>query len=199
MLALPLTSSIAYPAGFADPTDAHARPLELLAAEEFQFVWRTLRRLGVWPNDRVDDAAQQVFEIATKKWQNVDVGKERAYLYRTAVLIAAEMRRKQRVSLREQPDATAVENSVSEGSEPDQIYEARRDRAYLDEVLDKLSSPLREVFVLYEIEHLSTIEIAALLDIKVNTAGSRLRLAREQFHRAAARLRKCLAASGELG
>jgi RNA polymerase sigma-70 factor, ECF subfamily len=179
-------------------TDVRARALESLAREEFQFVWRSLRRLGVWPDDRVDDAAQQVFEIATKKWSKVEGGKERAYLYRTAVLVAAEMRRKRRVGLREQLDDQAVDESSAEGTEPDHVLQERRYRAHLDQVLDQLDLPVREVFVLYEIERLSTVEIAELLEIKLGTAASRLRRGRELFQQAATRLRIRLTRSGDL-
>lgn len=40
--------------------------LEALATENFQFIWRSLRRLGV-PPAGVDDAAQQVFEVASSR------------------------------------------------------------------------------------------------------------------------------------
>ena len=35
--------------------------------ENFQFIWRSLRRLGVRPDHAVDDAAQHVFEVAARK------------------------------------------------------------------------------------------------------------------------------------
>jgi RNA polymerase sigma-70 factor (ECF subfamily) len=46
---------------------------------------------------------------------------------------------------------------------------------------------LRSVFVLFEIEELSTQEIAVLLGIPTGTAASRLRRAREEFDRLLAR------------
>jgi RNA polymerase sigma-70 factor (ECF subfamily) len=47
---------------------------------------------------------------------------------------------------------------------------------------------LRVVFVLFEIEEMSTPEIASLLAIPTGTAASRLRRAREEFDRRVARL-----------
>ena len=47
---------------------------------------------------------------------------------------------------------------------------------------------LRVVFVLYELEEMSTPEIAALLEIPPGTAASRLRRAREAFDRLVARI-----------
>jgi RNA polymerase sigma-70 factor, ECF subfamily len=173
------------------------RPLAELARAEFQFIWRSLRRLGVWPDDIVDDAAQRVFEIATAKWHQVQAGKERAYLYRTAVLVAAEKRRARRVGRREEPDEKLMQAARATGVEPDSVYQERQYRAHLDVVLESLPDELREVFVLYELECQSTVEIAELLELKLGTVASRLRRARESFQVAAARLRKRLEFSGD--
>jgi RNA polymerase sigma-70 factor (ECF subfamily) len=173
------------------------RTLEDLARSEFQFIWRSLRRLGVFPDDIVDDAAQRVFEIATTKWHVVQPGKERAYLYRIAVLVAAEKRRARRVGQREQSDELVVLGAHATGTEPDEVYQERQYRAHLDVVLDSLPEDLREVFVLYELERISSVEIAELLDLKVGTVSSRLRRARQAFQEAAQRLRKRLEFSGE--
>jgi RNA polymerase sigma-70 factor (ECF subfamily) len=175
---------------------AARRSLESVARTEFQFIWRSLRRLGVWPDDIVDDAAQRVFEIATVKWSHVEPGKERAYLYRTAVLVAAEKRRARRVGQREAPDPAVLEGAPASGQEPETLVEERQYRALLDEVLDGMTDDLREVFVLYEIERLTSVEIAELLDIKLGTASSRLRRAREAFQESSARLRSRLAFKG---
>jgi RNA polymerase sigma-70 factor, ECF subfamily len=178
--------------------DITNRSLDDLARTEFQFIWRTIRRLGVWPDDIVDDAAQRVFEIATEKWHLVQAGKERAYLYRTAALVAAEKRRARRVGQREQPDERVLQAAKASGAEPDSMCQERQYRACLDIVLESLSDELREVFVLYELERQNTAEIAELLDLKPGTVASRLRRAREAFQEAALRLRKRLEFSGDL-
>lgn len=48
-------------------------------------------------------------------------------------------------------------------------------------MLDALGEDLREVFVLYELEELTMVEIAATLAIPSGTVASRLRRARERF------------------
>jgi RNA polymerase sigma-70 factor (ECF subfamily) len=48
---------------------------------------------------------------------------------------------------------------------------------------------LRAVFVLYELEQLTSAEIAELLQIPPGTVASRLRRARESFESCVARLR----------
>jgi RNA polymerase sigma-70 factor, ECF subfamily len=183
--------------GTAAPALAR-QSLAAVARTEFQFIWRSLRRLGVWPDDIVDDAAQRVFEIATLKWDRVEPRKERAYLYRIAVLVAAEKRRARRVSRREEPDDTVIAETSAEGAEPDDLCHERQCRALLDTVLEEMSGNLREVFVLYEIERMSSVEIAGMLGLKVGTVSSRLRLAREAFQAGSARLRKRLEFKGTM-
>ena len=53
------------------------------------------------------------------------------------------------------------------------------------------------MFILYEIEGLTSPEIAQLLEIPLGSVASRLRRAREQFRAAAARVEKNLQKEGE--
>jgi len=64
-------------------------------------------------------------------------------------------------------------------------------------VLSKVDPELVEVFVLYEVEELTSPEIAELLAIPLGSVASRLRRAREQFRTAAARVEKTLHREGE--
>ncbi|HEY0468747.1 MAG TPA: sigma factor-like helix-turn-helix DNA-binding protein, partial [Polyangiaceae bacterium] len=52
---------------------------------------------------------------------------------------------------------------------------------------DEMPEDLRLVFVLFELEELSTRQIAELCEIPVGTAASRLRRAREDFEQRVAR------------
>jgi RNA polymerase sigma-70 factor (ECF subfamily) len=58
----------------------------------------------------------------------------------------------------------------------------------LDEALESLDTPHREVFVLFEIEQMTREEVAEALRIPPGTVASRLRKAREAFRAAAERL-----------
>jgi RNA polymerase sigma-70 factor, ECF subfamily len=194
---IPHTGKIAPSSSVSDTKLSRARPLAELAQSEFQFIWRSLRRLGVYPDDQVDDAAQRVFEVATVKWQNVEPGKERAYLYRIAVLVAAEKRRARRTGRREEPDEFTVNATPSNSDSPENALLTQQYRAYLDYVLEQLSPDLREVFVLFELERMSSVEISDLLNISVGTVASRLRRARESFQKNVERLRKKLDFAGE--
>jgi RNA polymerase sigma-70 factor (ECF subfamily) len=183
---------------YCSSTSCAVLPLEAVAKVEFQFIWRCLRRLGVWPDDKVDDAAQKVFEVATRKWSHVTPGKESEYLYRIAANIAAEMRRARRVGQREQSDGKVVDSASQDGEEPEALFQERQYRSHLDDILNAMPDDLREVFVLYEIERLRSVDIAALTGQKLGTVSSRLRRAREIFREQAARVRLRLQFSGEL-
>ena len=150
--------AVVAPAGAA----ARAARLTAMAVENFQFIWRSLRRLGV-PPEGVDDAAQQVFVVAATKVDAIDPGRERAYLYMTAVRVAADARkaaaRRRELALPEAIDARADGLPGPEDALADQ-----RDRALLDEILDALPIDLRTVFTLFELEGMSSGEIASCWD-----------------------------------
>jgi len=72
---------------------------------------------------------------------------------------------------------------------PEVLAELRQRRARVIAALDTLEATRRAVFVMYEMENISCVEIAGALEIPVNTVYSRLRLARKRFKAALARLR----------
>jgi RNA polymerase sigma-70 factor (ECF subfamily) len=60
----------------------------------------------------------------------------------------------------------------------------------LDRVLSRMDEDLVTVFTLFELEGMSTPEIAELVQIPIGTAASRLRRARQSFRAAAQRLER---------
>jgi RNA polymerase sigma-70 factor (ECF subfamily) len=174
-------------------THDHARVAELLRAH-FRDVWRMVRRFGV-PENSADDAAQEVFIIAARRIEDITPGSERPFLLATAVRVAANQRR----SLGTRRECAEAEQT-SEGVDPrpsaEALLDQKRLRQMLDRVLDALSDDLRVSFVLYELEGLSSPEIAALLGIPLGTVASRLRRGREAFELQVARLKAELAAKG---
>jgi RNA polymerase sigma-70 factor (ECF subfamily) len=148
----------------------------------FDFVWRVLRRLGLSPAD-AEDAAQRVMLAATARLGDIEAGRERAFLFRTASFIASREHRGRR---RRPEDSTADLDAVGvEGTDPEALLAARRARERLDAVLGQMPDDLRAAFVLFEIEGLTKEEVAHALEIPAGTAASRLRRAREDFARRA--------------
>jgi RNA polymerase sigma-70 factor (ECF subfamily) len=158
--------------------------LRTLVGEHFDFIWRSLRRLGV-PSTDVDDCVQQVFWVAARKLDDIQSGSERAFLFSTAMRVASDARRS-RTRRREVQDEGIEAFDASPS--PEEVASLRRARALLDEVLDAMTMDLRAVFVLFELEEMQTAEIAAVLDLPAGTVASRLRRAREEFQRIVARV-----------
>ncbi|HLK91642.1 MAG TPA: sigma factor-like helix-turn-helix DNA-binding protein, partial [Polyangia bacterium] len=99
---------------------------------------------------------------------------ERAFLIGTALRVAQSLGRKTvRWQLEEDMDQHVADaRSVSDERAAVQLC---------DMALSKVDPELAEVFVMFEIEGLSSPEIAASLEIPLGTVASRLRRAREQF------------------
>jgi RNA polymerase sigma-70 factor (ECF subfamily) len=154
-------------------------------------LWRLLRRLGV-SNADADDATQEVYLIVAERRAEILPGKERAFVYGTALRVAhSRLRRRDRSVELDEP-STAADDAPGIEDLLDQ-HEARR---LLDELLEQMPFELRAVFVLFEIEELSTIEIAEALELPRGTAASRLRRAREDFQARVTRFRARLAHRG---
>ncbi|MCK6587739.1 MAG: sigma-70 family RNA polymerase sigma factor [Polyangiaceae bacterium] len=158
--------------------------LRAIIDQYFDVIWRSLRRLGVPPTE-MDDCMQQVFLVASRKLPSIAAGSEQAFLLGAALRVASNARRSHE-RRREVLEGDAVER-FDPSPLPDDLTDQKRLREVLDEVLDAMPMDLRSVFVLFEIEELSTQEIAVLLGIPAGTAASRLRRAREEFDRLLAR------------
>ena len=170
-----------------DARESAARKARLHAVIEAhgRFLWRNLRRLGV-PEASLEDAVQQVFVVAAARLDDINVGAEKAFLFRTAVNVAAHARRKQT----RKPERPLDDDDVRALSDPspsaDDLLDRRQARRVLDEILDAMSEQLRVVFVLHELEELSLPQIAEYVGLPIGTATSRLRRAREEFRQLAA-------------
>jgi RNA polymerase sigma-70 factor (ECF subfamily) len=173
----------------ADPT--HTTGLDLVEIHDAHaaFVFRALQRFGVQESD-LDDAVQEVFVVVHKKLGTVR-GSARitTWLYGVALRVAYRFRRTAR-RRREDPGELDQSHVPDSRPGPDSIAFEREAREQLAAVLDGMDPPKRAVLVMFELERLSTAEIAAELGVPVGTVYSRLSAARAQFERAVVRLRK---------
>jgi RNA polymerase sigma-70 factor (ECF subfamily) len=165
----------------------HAREVRFreLVEHHFEFVWRSVRRLGV-PVADADDAAQEVFLVAARHLDRFPPERERAFLFGTALRVASTRRR----SARRRPEELDAASDERAGVEldPEERAELAQARPLLQEILDGMSEELRAVFILAEIEELAVREIADMLGLPQGTVSSRLRSAREKFHAGVKRL-----------
>lgn len=165
------------------PTGDDTARVTALVETHFDFIWRVLRRLGLQPAD-ADDVAQQVFMIATEKLASIATGKERSFLYGSALRLA---RNRKRAVMR---GALALEQTAllaDPAPGPERQAQLGQAVDLLDAYLAALPDELRRVLILVEIEQLSVPELAQLEGIPLGTASSRLRRARAAFSTALGR------------
>jgi len=166
------------PSGAADLD----RKVEAWVEEYVDFVWRSLRSLGV-PRSDCDDGCQKVWWVVARKAASIEPGKERSFIFSVVVRVASEMRRcADRVS------ALPLDMDLpSREPEAEELCDRNRARALVAELLEGMPWEQRVVFVMFELEDCNSLEIAAALGVPRGTVASRLRLAREYFNRALSR------------
>jgi RNA polymerase sigma-70 factor, ECF subfamily len=154
-------------------------------------LWRLMRRFGV-PERDADDATQEVFSVVAQRHAEIKRGKERAFVFGTALRVA-------RAWMRKHPPPVALDEQLAADVDApglEDLLDQREARKLLDQLLEEMPFELRAVFVLYEIEELTMTEIARALELPMGTVASRLRRAREDFQTRVARLRARLAHRG---
>ncbi len=159
----------------------HVQKLMLheLVERHFDDVWRFLRHLGV-PEHSVDDATQDVFLVAARRFEQIAPGRERSFLFGTAFKIAQAARR-DFVRSRTCNDGEA-EAKLDTAPTPEEQLDDKQTQALALRLLDELEEGQRQVFVLYEIEGLTMQQIAEVTGLPMGTVASRLRRGREAFN-----------------
>lgn len=149
----------------------------------FDFVWRSLRRLGV-PASGLDDAAQEVFFVAFRRASAFE-GRStfKTWLFGIAWNVARRAARGP--ARREEPLADVVAGDANQEEAASRAQAVRT----LYEILDGLEPEKRAVFVMAELEEMSAPEIAEIAGVPLNTVYSRLRAARADFDAALRRRR----------
>ena len=163
------------PATAAAPSSDPAR-LERVVRADYRFIWRLLRRLGV-PESHAEDAAQQVFLIVAERLRDIAPGRERSFAFGTALRLSQSLRRRRH---RELPSDSVDERS-SAAPAGEELLDQQRARAQLAQVLASMPLDLRTVLILFELEAMTSPEIAQLIDVPLGTVASRLRRARALF------------------
>ncbi|HEY4016523.1 MAG TPA: RNA polymerase sigma factor [Polyangiaceae bacterium] len=155
--------------------------------EHFDYVWNTLRRLGVRESD-IEDLSHEVFLKVHARLDQFDATRPmRPWLFGFAYRVAADHRRlaRHRFEVLGAP-VEAVDPMVA----PDERLEADEERALVEAALEELDLDRRAVLVLHDVDEVPIPAIAHELGIPVNTAYSRLRLARHELAAALKRQRK---------
>jgi RNA polymerase sigma-70 factor (ECF subfamily) len=161
--------------------------LSAIFDEHFDYVWNTLSRLGVRTSD-LEDLAHEVFLKVHARLDDYDVDRPiRPWLFGFAYRVAADHRRLAR-------HRVEVFGSPVEPVDPvrpaDETVEASEERELVAAALDTVALDRRAVLLLHDAEEVPIPAIARELGIPVNTAYSRLRIARTELAAAVTMLRK---------
>jgi len=143
---------------------------------EFEYVQRTLRRLGT-DQSEVDDLAQEVFLVLHRRWSEFDQSRPlRPYLFGVAVRVALASQRK-----RAREVALGNVELGDDGPGPEEVLSNKQTRALVQAALKRIPLPRRTVLVMHELDRVPVTEVAATLSIPLFTVYSRLRKAREEL------------------
>jgi len=161
-----------------------APPFDEVYEAWFDYVFRTVRRLGV-ADAAVDDVVQEIFVVVHRRLPDFEGrSKLKTWLFGITFRVVREHRRatarRARGSGPRVDDLELPSPRPGPGEAAERAQAARLVRALLDE----LDDDKREVFVLAELEGMTAPEIAEITGAKLNTVYSRLRAARGLFERA---------------
>ncbi len=172
----------------AEAAEAADEPVELRAIYRLhaRFVWLSLQRLGVYPSD-LDDVAQDVFVIVHRRLDTFDRrARITTWLFGICMRVAANYRRRRRWT-RELLSGWAEDERPALLVAADDVLVRREEREIAERALDRLDVAKRATFVMFEIESLSCLEIAELMNVPIGTVYSRLHGARRQLAKTIAR------------
>lgn len=170
----------------ADPPSGRTK-LERVYREQRDYVWRTLRRLGV-PAWHLEDVTHDVFVAVHGSLHRYDPARPlKPWLFGVAFRVASDFSRKA-ANKKELLEAPRHEVQ-SGGPTAEEELERARQRALILRALEALPKAQRAVFILHDIDGEKVPAIAKALDVPLNTAYSRLRLARRAFAERVSHLR----------
>ncbi len=152
---------------------------------EFDYVWASLRRLGVRDSD-LEDVAQDVFVRVHRQFHTYDRDRPiRPWLFAFAARCAADWRRQTR-------HRVEVFGTRGEPASPlpsaDAVLMRAEDLDLVLRALQEVDPERRPVFILHELDECRMRDIVRSLKIPLFTGYSRLRLARREFSAAVRRL-----------
>jgi len=150
------------------------------------FVWRTLRRLGI-SEAEASDGVQDVFLVVHEKLGQFEGRSSLTTWLFTICRTVARKRRQHAHATRALSSDVSVEEELDLRADVARKAEHNERLALLEQILSTFEVEQRTVFILFEIEKLTGEEISELLSIPLGTVYSRLQLARKAFQKALSR------------
>lgn len=148
---------------------------------EYGYIRNTVIRLGVRAGD-VPDVVHDVFLVVHAKLAEFDATRPlRPWLFGIAFRVTVGVKRRMGYQRERLHETDEVREHVSRGPTPEQTASDAECRTLLAEAMSLLDDDKRAVFVLHDLDGTSMPIVAESLEIPLNTAYSRLRLARESL------------------
>jgi RNA polymerase sigma-70 factor (ECF subfamily) len=151
-------------------------------------IFRLARHITKNDHD-AEDVLQEAFLKAYSRLDQFQ-GNSRFYTWLVRIAVNEALMKLRRAKTRntvsldqvlESEDGPLRRETASEEESPEERYGRLETREYLTQAIDSLSEAYRSVFVLRDIEGLSTEETAEMLDLSVSAVKSRLLRARLQL------------------
>jgi RNA polymerase sigma-70 factor, ECF subfamily len=143
------------------------------------YVLGLVRRLGVAPAD-AEDVGQEVFLAVHTQLSSFEA-RSSLKTWVCGICRNKAFDHGRSASRRRRLLAAVLSRDVESSAYDPQLLLLLKEReGMLHEILEKLSHEQREVFVLFEIEELSMKEVASIVQCELDTAYSRLRVARQR-------------------
>jgi RNA polymerase sigma-70 factor (ECF subfamily) len=159
----------------------HRQRFRRIFEEQFNYVWASLRRLGVHPRD-LEDVAQELFVQVYRKLGEFDAERPvRPWLFAFAARCASDWRRLARHRVERLGEGAEPPADIAAAHRMQRQVEGREDLELVLRALECVGEERREVFILHELDGLTMKEISDLFGIPQATGYSRLRVAREEF------------------
>jgi RNA polymerase sigma-70 factor (ECF subfamily) len=167
------------------PAPRLAEQFRQIFVSELDYVYNSLRRLGI-PERDLPDVTHDTFVVVHRKLDQLDPARPvRPWLFGIAYRVASD----HRMLCRNHREHLGVEaHPVSEAPTADEQLAAHEDRRLVTDALAALPLDRRAVIVMHEIDGIPIPDVADALGIPLNTAYSRLRIARRELEVAIKRL-----------
>jgi RNA polymerase sigma-70 factor (ECF subfamily) len=167
--------------GAAEGQGRGASPAEFpqIYREHFQFVWRSLRLLGV-PPESLEDAAQDTFTVVSRQLASFEGRASLStWIFAISQRVAANYRRTRRRKLL--PLGPLDRPIAGNEPTPHAAMEAAQAVRSIEHFVEALDDERRGLFILALMEGVSPLEIAAGDGTSVNTIYSRIRALRQEL------------------
>jgi RNA polymerase sigma-70 factor (ECF subfamily) len=146
----------------------------------FDFVWRSLRLLGV-ADEVVEDAIQDTFSVVSRQLDQFEGRSSlRTWIFAILHRVAANYRRTRK---RKQGPLAPLEELPSDDPAPDAHAEAVEAARLIERFCARLEPQRRALFVLAVLEEVPAAEVAATLGLPIHKVYARVHTLREGLRR----------------